>query len=507
MNFCDSVTMEQGSREVKISFESFLQKEVQDALHWNREIGLKIMFGSKTGKYFCKECSFWDNQKANIVNHVEMKHLSGFPGYTCALCQLVFQTWFIFKSHIKKTHCPDAASTRKSLQILRDQNSKVLQAPIQKDLISTPKELDQRMRELKKKDILKKDFKAKAPKPKPVQTKPKVMSFYACGKCDDKYTQKNQLFLHYKVVHNISPVVDEISYEVPVYEYDEAKKGYSIPTPKTSLGMSQIPKRVKTESEFIPCTYCPKYFTSFSEYAEHEATHDGVYIYNCHLCKGLLGFRMEHKYIEHMNTKHKKGISSNSQNMVRCSYTHTCQRLFLSKQVMKTHILNDHFTIKTEKALEEPQQYKPLQYSIKSFNFNNSETDEDLPISFSISRPTMPIPQEDLDKDVRSKISSTVSPGHFGTLDINEASSTENFPELSSQSSSNSYQPQMETLLESSITSQGINTLGNFTSDENCGSDNGNYFEPNDPLAIEPGEVVDDKFKSETFLEETVVMC
>ena len=38
-------------------------------------------------------------------------------------------------------------------------------------------------------------------------------------------------------------------------------------------------------------------------------------------------------------------------------------------------------------------------------------------------------------------------------------------------------------------------------------NDNNDQFEPHDPLAIEPGEIVDDTEKSETFLEEAVVMC
>ena len=514
--------MTQGGKEVKISFESFLHKEIQDALYWNKAIGSKIMFGSKTGKYFCKECNFWDNQKANIVNHVELKHLTGFPGYTCVLCHYVFQTWFIFKSHVKKNHCSDAAETRKSLQLLNCRNSyrnsKVPQTHIQKTLQKELKKSSQSLRESNKKDISRKDFQPKHTKPKSL--KKEVVSFYACGKCDSKYTQKSQLYLHYKVVHNISPVVDEISFEVPVYDENRqqiiAKDSQPILIPESSLGVSQNPKRVKTET---PCTYCPENFTAFAEYAEHEATHAGVYMYNCHLCKGL-GFRIEQTFIEHMKTKHKMGISWELVKMIPCSFTHTCQRKFLSKQIMNAHISNDHLTKKTEKTLDEAGSNQPLQNANKSLIFNPSKQKEDYPINFSISLPTIPIPQEDLNKVDRFKISSTLSQNDFGSIAVNETpsaeiSSSESLiqpsselcfpPKLDQKNSIN----QTETLLESSCVAQDINTPASFPSDEQyCDSYSSNHFELSDPLAMEPGELVDTETdKLETFLEETVVMC
>ena len=521
--------MTQGAKEVKISFESFLHKEIQDALYWNKEIGSKIMFGSKTGKYFCKECNFWDNQKANIVNHVELKHLAGFPGYTCVLCHYVFQTWFIFKSHVKKNHCAGPADTRKSVQMLRERNSKVPQANIQKNLKSElldHEELtnsNQRLRGVNKMEISKKDSQPKPPKPKPL--KKEVVSFYACGKCDAKYTQRNQLYLHYKVAHHILPAVDEMSFEIPVYDEDRKPKisnDQSILTSESRLGVSQNPKRVKTE--ITPCTYCPKYFTSFSEYAEHEATHAGVFIYNCHLCK-CLGFRTEQIFIEHMTTKHKIDITSNLIKMIQCSYTETCQRLFLSKQIMQTHILNDHFKVKTKKTIYEarsnqPPLFKPLENLNKSLNFNPSKPDEDLSSNFSISLPTIPVIP---DKDDRFKISSNVSESDLGFLDVKGTSVKEN------SSCESSIKPlskiflsqkvdmskginQMETLLESesSIAAHEINAPEPFGDGEDyCVNDNNDHdqFEPHDPLAIEPGEIVDDTEKSETFLEEAVVMC
>ena len=119
--------MAEVAKQVKISFESFLQKDPKDALYWNKAIGSRIMFGSKTKKYFCKECSFWDSQKANMVNHVELKHLHSFPGYTCVLCQLVFQTWFIFKTHVQKNHCSNPTEVRNSLKRLSDTKIKIPQ--------------------------------------------------------------------------------------------------------------------------------------------------------------------------------------------------------------------------------------------------------------------------------------------------------------------------------------------------------------------------------------------
>lgn len=512
--------MTQGGKEVKISFESFLHKEIQDALYWNKAIGSKIMFGSKTGKYFCKECNFWDNQKANIVNHVELKHLTGFPGYTCVLCHFVFQTWFIFKSHVKKNHCSDAVETRKSLQTLNYRNSyrnsKVPQTHIQKTLREELKKSSQRLREVNKKDISRKDSKPKHIKPEPL--KKEAVSFYACGKCDSKYTQKSQLYLHYKVVHNISPAVDEMSFEIPVYDEDRkpiiSKDSQSILISETSV--SQNPKRVKTETR---CTYCPENFTSFAKYAEHEATHAGVYMYNCHLCKGL-GFRIKQKFIEHMKTKHKMGLFWKKVKMIPCSLTNTCQRKFLSKQIMKAHISNDHFTKKTEKTMDEAGSNQPSQYSNKSLTFNPSKQREDYPINFSISLPTIPIPQEDLNKVDRFKISSTLSQNDFGSIAVDETSSTEislcesliqpsSKLHLSSKLDQENSINQTETLLESSCAAQDINTPESFPSGEQyCDNYSSDHYELSDPLAMEPGEVVDtDTDKSETFLEETVVMC
>ena len=495
--------MTQGGKEVKISFESFLDKEVQDALHWNREIGSKIMFGSKTGKYFCKECSFWDNQKPNIVNHVELKHLAGFPGYSCVLCQHVFQTWFIFKSHVKKDHCSDSAETRKSLQRLHNLVPKVPKLHIQKQQASKPEfvfkeKIKERIKEVKKRDIPKKVSKLKPLMPKPI--KEETLSFYVCVKCDAKYTQRNQLNLHYKVAHNIFPAVDEMSFEIPVYDEDQkpmiSKDIQPIPTFETSFAVTQNPKRVKKESQKTPCTYCPKYFTSFSEYAEHEATHAGIYVYNCHLCKGL-GFRMEHEFMEHMKTKHKFfQHSSHAINMLRCSHSNTCQRLFLSKQTMRPHVLEDHFTIKTEMTVDKTGSDQT------TFKY----------ISKSLKLPTIPVPRQNLSKEDELKNLSLESPqSDLGSVDVDESPLNENSLDESSIQPSSTLSllaqldediSQIDALLESSTAAQETET----SSEEYCENDNEDNFLPNDPLAIEPGEVVDDTFKSETFLEETVVM-
>ena len=491
--------MTQGGKEVKISFEAFLHKEVQDARYWNKEIGSKIMFGSKTGKYFCKECNFWDKEKPNIVNHVELKHLAGFPGYACVLCPHVFQTWFIFKSHVKKDHCPDTAETRKSLQRLHDIQFKVShQLQIEKPQTSKPEIVirppNQKFKEVKKKDIPKKVSKPKPPKPRPIKKEP--LSFYVCEKCDAKYTQRDQLNLHYKVAHNIFPAVDEMSFEIPVYDEDQkpilSKDSQSIPTFQTSFAVTPNPKRVKKEIQNTPCTYCPKYFTSFSEYAQHEALHGGIYVYNCHLCKGL-GFRMEHEFMEHMKSKHKFfQNSSHWPQMMRCSHSNTCQRLFLSKQTMRPHILEDHFTIKTEKTVDKTgSDQTTFKYVSKSLNL-----------------PTIPVPRQDLSKNDELR---NLPPETQSDLGFDDSLSTENSLNESSIQPSSTLSllaqldqdiNEIDALLESSNTDHETETSG----EESFVNDNEDNFVPNDPLAIEPGEVVDDTFKSETFLEETVVM-
>lgn len=92
------------------------------------------MFLEVKQENICKECSFWDNQKPNIVIHVELKHLTGFLlAIPVFFVNYVFQTWFIFKSHVKKDHCSDSAETRKSLQRLHNLVPKVPKLHTQKN--------------------------------------------------------------------------------------------------------------------------------------------------------------------------------------------------------------------------------------------------------------------------------------------------------------------------------------------------------------------------------------
>ena len=90
------------SKEVKIAYDSFVQN--REVLSWNLVIREKIT-KADTGHFECRNCDFSHAAQHFVIDHIEMNHLPNFPGYRCTLCKLLFQTWFIFKNHVKGIHC------------------------------------------------------------------------------------------------------------------------------------------------------------------------------------------------------------------------------------------------------------------------------------------------------------------------------------------------------------------------------------------------------------------
>ena len=489
--------MAEVAKQVKISFESFLQKDPKDALYWNKAIGSRIMFGSKTKKYFCKECSFWDSQKANMVNHVELKHLHSFPGYTCVLCQLVFQTWFIFKTHVQKNHCSNPTEVRNSLKRLSDTKIKIPQ--IQAVNINSVKAVI-----INNVKIVEK---SKPPKPKIPKFKPQKphhetadmspVRFYGCGKCNSKYTLKDQLSLHYKIAHSQQlAVIDEMSFQVPVYDKERKPLvsdalSEKIPIPNSILEkrtdrQKHNPKRPKTVTHNM-CRYCPELFVSPSCHAKHEATHDGFYVYNCHLCN-CLGFREEYLYIEHMITNHGS-LNIEGLEMTKCSFDY-CQQLFPSSEVMRNHVNNYHYiNLSTIPIPAENLDQLDLSLNQECKDFLDQDSRFEMAPLVSTDSSSQKYEEEPF-KEMSSSESSSPDPESSPASKLGPAAPVIHTPELES---------------EGFIFGKDISSLGSIDQYDNIDEledDEGSE----DPLAIEPGELFKDIMQEQTSLEETVIM-
>ena len=55
------------------------------------------------GHFQCTICPHTSNQKGNMINHVEAKHIPG-PGITCYLCQKHSATRQSYRMHLARNH-------------------------------------------------------------------------------------------------------------------------------------------------------------------------------------------------------------------------------------------------------------------------------------------------------------------------------------------------------------------------------------------------------------------
>lgn len=101
---------EVSKEEVKIAYDSFVQN--REVLSWNLVIREKIT-KADNGHFYCRNCDFSHAAQHFVIDHIEMNHLPNFPGYRCTICHLLFQTWFIFKNHVKGIHCSNISFQRR----------------------------------------------------------------------------------------------------------------------------------------------------------------------------------------------------------------------------------------------------------------------------------------------------------------------------------------------------------------------------------------------------------
>jgi len=56
-----------------------------------------------SGSYQCSLCDHVSNQKGNMINHIEARHIPG-PGITCHLCNRHISTRQSYRMHLARVH-------------------------------------------------------------------------------------------------------------------------------------------------------------------------------------------------------------------------------------------------------------------------------------------------------------------------------------------------------------------------------------------------------------------
>ena len=74
-----------------VSFED-LDKTIERMLYRNTE-----------GQFQCTECGHVSNQRPNMVNHIESKHVS-YPGVECEMCGKHIRTRQAYRMHLSRDH-------------------------------------------------------------------------------------------------------------------------------------------------------------------------------------------------------------------------------------------------------------------------------------------------------------------------------------------------------------------------------------------------------------------
>ena len=337
---------------VKISYESFLKS--RDVLSWNSVIGSKILKNILPGQsayYTCKDCDFGHKQQMYIVNHVELKHLERFPGYTCALCQLVLQTWLIFKNHVKGSHCSNPSAIRESIMglnagfdSLSARNHTTLHKCDSCDF-KTNNEKHLQKHKVENHCYKKNIDQAKSSTLKVISDVIGNMSDqiqpFKCPECGLLFTKGVEFELHNKLLHNSLQTrsvkqkldVNEMSFEVPVYS----------PSLDTGPGPEEEHKakarkraEVRRQQNPFNCYYCIKNFNSSAECSQHEESHRGSYPFNCHLCCRS-GFRQRARLMHHMGRAHNLSVQTDL--LSSCS---DCFRVLLTPDMLSKHRETDH---------------------------------------------------------------------------------------------------------------------------------------------------------------------
>ena len=63
----------------------------------------RMLFRNADGQFQCTECGHVSNQRPNMVNHVESKHVS-YPGVECEICGKHIRTRQAYRMHLSRDH-------------------------------------------------------------------------------------------------------------------------------------------------------------------------------------------------------------------------------------------------------------------------------------------------------------------------------------------------------------------------------------------------------------------
>ena len=336
---------------VKISYESFLKN--RDVLSWNTAIGSKILKNILPGQsayYKCKDCDFGHKQQVYIVNHVELKHLERFPGYTCALCKLVLQTWLIFKNHVTGSHCSNPSAIRESIKGLNDVGFNSLSARNDATLhkcdscdFKTNNEKHLQKHNVENHWYNKNIDQAKSSTLKAISDVIGNMSDqiqpFKCPECGLLFTKGVEFELHNKLLHNSLQTrsvkqkldVNEMSFDVPVY-IPSLDNGPGPGPEEEHRAKARKRAEVRRQQNPFNCYYCIKNFNSLAECSQHEEAHRGSYPFNCHLCSRS-GFRQRARFMHHMTRAHNILVQADL--LSSCS---DCFRVLLTPDMLRKHL-------------------------------------------------------------------------------------------------------------------------------------------------------------------------
>ena len=82
----------------------FLADGGVSGVNWKLETECRMRKGDGGTGWTCQDCSYISKVRMLLVSHIESQHLSGFPGYKCALCGAHSTTYYGLEKHTSRQH-------------------------------------------------------------------------------------------------------------------------------------------------------------------------------------------------------------------------------------------------------------------------------------------------------------------------------------------------------------------------------------------------------------------
>ena len=115
-NPCVDIVTIPGSKETPPPY--LVKGDGADGADWTAETVQRMRRG-EGGGWFCLECEYGSKVRNLLVSHIESQHLTGFPGYRCALCGSHSTTYSGLEKHTSRQHSISLAKIKSAEKFLK----------------------------------------------------------------------------------------------------------------------------------------------------------------------------------------------------------------------------------------------------------------------------------------------------------------------------------------------------------------------------------------------------